>query len=191
MKRAWTVLALAVVAVAWTGCGSGGSDDGNPSDGGSSTVAASFVADEPAPAAGDVTLQEGSKSANTVSVLVNVTGVNDVYGASFDVEFDPTKVEYVGHSAGNVLESGSHKPQYLVGGSPGNGRIVVFASRVGAVAGVDVAGTGTLMRLSFRVKAEGSFPMAIEVPALLNDAATPTPITGLTWHAGSAVGVGS
>lgn len=184
------MVALAIVALAWTGCGGGGSGDGDgdPTGGGSSTVVASFLADKTTPAAGDVTLQEGSKSGNSVTVLVNVTGVNDIYGASFDVDFDPTKVEYVGFSGGNVLESGSHSPQYSVGGNPSAGRLVVYASRVGSVAGVDVAGTGLLMRLTFRAKAEGSFPLSIQVPALLNDAASPTPIAGLTWHAGSLLG---
>ena len=107
MKRTlvWSVLILAIPSL--VAC-SGGDSTGDVvnNGGGSSTLSASVVPDMPVPTPGSVSLQEGSSSGNLVTVDAMVTDVSGVYSAAFDLVFNPAQAEFVGRSAGRMLESG-------------------------------------------------------------------------------------
>ncbi len=186
MKRipTFVLVVLASVAVACGG-GGGGSTGGvvGPSGG---PLSATFIPDQPSPGNQTVAMAAGSASGDAFTVLVNVTGVSDVYGAAFDVDFNPSYVDYVGYSAGSLLEQGGVVVNYTVA-SPQAGSVVVGASRTGNVPGVDVTTSQTLVRLTFRVKTQGSFPLTFGNAALLDSGVHP--VAGLIWYGGSLKGI--
>lgn len=194
MRRTFKMLGVlgfsALLSIA-VGCSGGGEDatggvGGN--NGGSSLVSAGFSAEQPIPGALSGSLQPGSSTGNTVTVLVQLTDISDVFGVGFDVVYDASRVDFVGRTAGNVLESGGASVEYFAT-APSAGRLVVSATRVGASATtVDVSGTETVVGLTFRVKALGSFPISIQNPSVFDGQNPPQEITGVTWHAGNLEG---
>ena len=131
-------------------------------------------------------MAEGARNANVVTVRVQVTDTNGVYGASFEVQYDVTKVQFEGWSPGTILESGGNNPNYTVNAT--NGMVVVGASRTGNAAGVDVTGTQTLINLTFRVTDTGTMPIQVINPVLSDDQLQPQPLFGISWSAGDLVG---
>lgn len=187
MKRTlvWSVLILAIPSL--VACSGGDSTGGVVNNGGgSSTLSASFVPDMPTPTSGSVSLQEGSTSGNLVTVDVMVTDVAGVYSAAFDLVFNTAQAEFVGRSAGQMLESGGVSVNYTAE-LVGTNRVVVSVSRVGAVPGTDAVGSERLVRLTFRVTRAGSSPITIENADLFDDQIQST--AGLTWAAGSVSAV--
>ena len=87
MKLGALVLLLAMVSAPACGGGGGGSDSGvGPSP---TPLAASFVADQPAPGAKTVAMLQASKTNDVVNVYVTVTDTTAVFGTAFEVAFDP------------------------------------------------------------------------------------------------------
>ncbi len=192
MRRAMhlAVVALVVAAVA---CGGGGSTGGTigPSP---SPITASFVSDPGAPSPSSpltVTMSQGAVTDDLVTVQVNVSGTNGVAAAAFYVACDtangcvPSNVEFVSWSAGSLLETGGASANYSAS-AQGAWPVVVGASRTGGVSGVDVTTLKTLVKLTFRLKATGSFKLTVQNAALIDSSRQPIP--GVSWYAGSLQG---
>jgi hypothetical protein len=187
MKR--TILSLsAIVLIFLTACGGGGGAEVTNPGGGSTLVGADFTPDNNNPGSGTASMQKRSASSNLATVNVGITGVDNLYAASFDVVYDPAKVEYSGYSAGTILESGGHTPRYDVQDT-GQGRLVVVAQRIGAVPGVDVTSTQPLIRLTFRVSEIGVSRLDFENANLTDDQIPPQNIAGISWSGGTISGV--
>lgn len=182
MTRKNLFLVTTMLLVLSVGCG-GSSDVAAGGGGGSNLIVASFVADEPSPGADTVSIAESNSSGNLVTLQVNVTDTNDVHTAAFDVVFDDSLVEYVGYTAGNLLEQGGNTPLYQVG--PSAGRIVVGVSR-GGNTGTNAVGSQVLMSLNFRAIAVGQSSLSV-VNASLRDGNLNS-IPGVGWFGGSVVG---
>lgn len=184
MKRmfVWSVLVLVIPSL--VACSGGDSTGGVVNNGGgSSTLSASFVPDMSTPLApGSVSLQQGSTSGNLVTIDAMVTDVTGVYSAAFDLVFNPAQAEFVGRSAGGMLESGNVSVNYTAQ-LAGTSRVVVSASRVGAVGGTNADGSERLIRLTFRVTRSGSSPVSIENSDLFDAQIQST--AGVSWAAGS------
>lgn len=180
-----------VLILAGCGGGGGGSDAGagpNPSP---DPILASFAADTSAPGSNTVSMLEGSKSGDTVTVRLAVTNATGLYGAAFDVTYDPSKVTYSNWSAGTLFEQGGHTPTYQVSLSdPATpGRVVVVVSRNGNVGTVSASGTVDVVRLTFRVRAKGASRGEFGLsPALYDGQAPPQQKTGINWTAGTFQG---
>ena len=180
------VIALMVVACA---CGGGGGGGGvvDPSP---TPLTASFVAAQPSPGANTVSMASGGGTDDIVAVRVDVTGTSDVWGAAFDVQFNPVYIDYVGYTPGTLLEQGGQTVSYTVRPPTGSsGIVVVGVSRVGQAPAVDVTTTRTLVNLTFRVKSKGSYPLDFGPGASLLDASVAS-ISGLVepWSGGSLQG---
>lgn len=154
-----------------TACAGSGGGAGSPvtsPPGGSGQFVGAFVADNPTPASGSVTALQSGPNGTTVEVAVTLTEVNDIFGASFQVAYDPTTVDYVGYSPGNVLETGGDTPTYLVSEDAAAGRVDVGASRSsGALPTVDVASTRTLMTLRFAMLQPGTHQLDFQNNTIL------------------------
>lgn len=190
MKRLVTFLSLLAVIIL-TACGGGGGDGDavppDPTGGGSSLIGAGFTGAVANPGANTVSMSRRSVSGNMVTVNVNVTDTNDVYGASFDVTYDSSFADYVSWTGGTLLEEGGHSPYYNVyEATPG--RIVVVASRSGSVPAVDVTGTTVLIRLTFRVNSTGASAVGFENAHLSNASVPPDNLIGITWEGGDLTG---
>jgi hypothetical protein len=181
--RRYALLILVAASLACGG-GGGGSDSSSVTGGGggSTLLSASFTPDIPSPGAATVSMDQQSANGNTVTVVVNVTDTNNVYGAAFDVTFQAGIMEFVSWSAGDLLETGGHNPTYIVD-QPISGRLVVAATRVGAVGNVNAVGSRALIRLTFRAVQPGTGSVAFQNGTVQDD--TPQDLPGLTWGGGS------
>jgi hypothetical protein len=173
MTAALAALALVVLA----GC--------DTNDG--AAILASFVPEAVAPAPGTVTMAEAEQAGELVSVDVLVSGVDDLFGADFDVLFDPVLVEFV-----------AWEPQALLGTQPiatiaaaAPGHLVVGASRHGSEGAIDVGAAAALLRLTFRALDAGSSGVSFDHADLLPvpGSGGPGTIGGLSWHGGTVVAV--
>ena len=180
---AFLVVGALVLAPA---CGGGG---GDAATGGSpTTLSASFMADQFTPGAGNVSMAQGNRAGDSVTVKVNLTDTSLVFGVAFDVVYDETKATYMGYTAGQALESGNAAPNYTVEGGAQAGRLVVGVSRPGSSGTTTVSGTKTVINLTFRVKALGSFPVSFENAIVTDGQSVPQPLPGISWFAGALQG---
>ena len=170
-----------IVLIFLTACSSGGND-------GLTLIGADFTPDVSNPGSGTASMQTGSIGSNLATVDVGVTGVDNLYAASFDVVYDPAKVDFMRYSAGTILESGGHSPHYDVQDN-GQGRLVVVAQRLGAVPGVDVTATQPVIRLTFRVAEVGVSRLDFENTNLKDDRIPPQNIADITWSGGVLSGI--
>jgi hypothetical protein len=148
------------------------------------SISASFTA-ESGPQAASVTMAEEASSTDTLTVRVDVTGVSDVYGSDFVVEFDPDLVSYVGLSAGTALGTGSDV-NYLVNSSV-PGLVSVGVSRV-AADGVDIVATAPLVFLTFRTTEVGESDVEFTSGSLFEDEPPFPSIPGVSWFGGTITG---
>jgi len=177
-----------------SGC-SGGSDGGvagavlgDPDvvggGGGDSTLLTpTFTADQPSPGPDTVALESLVALGDAVTVGVNVTDTSNIASASFELSFDPDKMEFVDSSCGDALPpcgSGT-----LAQVTPFPGRLVIGLAQVGVGPGVDVTGTATLIRLTFRAIAPGVSRLDFDpVRTALGDPDLED-IPGIQWYGGS------
>ncbi len=176
MSQRVAILLLGL-SIAAAGCGSGGSGGGDKSP-----LTAGFSADQPNPGNETVAMAEGASAGDLVTIDVNVTGTNDVYGISFDVTFDDSDVVYDGWSKGSLLEQSGHAVSYQVVSQAG--KLVVSASRQGSVSGANAAGTVPIIRLAFRAVEAGGHTISFENPELLDSQVQPQPIS-VDWFGGA------
>jgi hypothetical protein len=176
---------LVILVLSAVACGGGSADKAVPGPGGgSTTVAATFSADQPSPGPTTVAMQPATSSGAVFSVNVNVTDVDDVYGAAFDIVFDPDLVEFVNWSAGTLLEQSGQSPSYNVTATQ-PGRLVVSATLLGGVSsGVDAVGSVPIFRPTFRALDAGASSMSFEATGMY-DPSDPSPMTGITWYGGT------
>jgi len=161
-------------------CGGGGGGNGQPIP---PSIAVSFTAAKAIPDAMDVSLQKKSQSGDSFTMDVVITGVNNVFSASFDIVYNSTILDYINYTEGTFLsENGQVATSFLV--SDQTGRLVVGATRLGQVPGVNAAGNEILMSIAFKAKKAGSSSVSFENNNLLDP--TPAPIQGLEWFGGTA-----
>ena len=166
-------------------CGGGGGD------GTTGVLTASFAADTPSPGANTIAMLPGSVSATDFNVRITLTGTNDVYGAAFDITYPSALVSYQSFdSSGSFLRDGGVGNSGLffnVDAVTEPGRLIVAATRLGALPGVDVSGTRDLLILSFRARTSfASTPISFDAgqPRVVRDNLD-QPIA-VTWSSGTA-----
>ena len=161
MRRARVFSVLSCLLLVVTACGGGGSDPVIDPGG---TLTASFTPTQPNPGNLETAMAPGSSSGPLVTVAINVANTNDVYGASLEVTFDPSRASFEGHSPGTLLETGGYTVHYFVAESlPGT--LIISATREGQVPGVDVTAVRTLINLTFRLMVEGSSSLDFDIAA--------------------------
>ena len=162
------------------GCGGSGGDSGlttSPSK--MITFRSSTLGDK------TVNMVQNSSISNgdTLAIDVLVNNLSNVYGAGFDVDFDPSKLIYAGYVAGSFLEKSGDTVNYIITTQTGNsGKLIAGISRLGSVGGV--SGNGKIVTLKFKVVASGSTSLSFSNNVLMDAANLSIP--GLTWNSGLA-----
>lgn len=119
-------------------------------------------------------------SGSVIAIDVKVDNVSDIYGAAFDVDFDSSKMTYSSYSAGSFLESGGNSVTYQAAlQSDTSGKLIVVASRQGAISGNSGSGT------EFDVTSGGSISFS---NSSLVDSSGNT-ISSASWSSGGTVTV--
>ena len=173
-------------------CGGGGSGDSSGGvvgggGGGSSNVAGSFTPGAQNPGANTVYLTgtTGSGANNSLVTLhVNVSNTSDVFGASFDVQYDPTMAQFVNWGAGDLLEFGGQSVAYQVNATQ-PGRLVVGVARTSGGVGVTTTGVRRLIDLTLRVTRAGNSQVAFLNASLLDSQNPPQTKQGISFFGGT------
>jgi len=179
----WTVAVtiLSLTLAVTISCGGGGGGDSS-TGGGTTIVAADFTPLDLNPGANTVSAQ-GSASSNIVTLSVMVTGTSGVYGASFDLVYDPAVAEFAGYSPGNLLETGGQQVTYQVNAQQA-GRVIVGVARTTGV-GVNAGVSTALIQLRLRAIHAGASQIRFENADLLNANNPPTEIVGIAFTGGT------
>jgi hypothetical protein len=187
-----TVSMVLLAGVTSPGCGGGGGDPVAPPG-----LNATWTPDNAAPGAMTLSMGTGSSSGADFSFPVQVTGIDDFFGAAFRVSFDSSTAGFAGYSAnGSVIDDGGATVLInAVLGAPGE--VFINATRQqGAggvyVPGVDVGATATLITLNFRAtvatQQPNNFTFTNREVQTCNDGTEvcdPVPDANLTWSGGS------
>ena len=184
------LLAVLLAASAFA-CGGGGDSGGGTVP----TRVATFAPADPTPPSNSVSLQSGSQSADTVTIRVSATDVNDFFGAGFRVTFDPASLVFLGmSSAGSFLRDGGVPNANLLFTTDAisvPGAVLVSATRLqnqtGTLTGVNVNGTRELVSLTFLATADtAGNTLSLPAPREVCDSDTPicNPI-GVGWFGGT------
>jgi hypothetical protein len=145
-------------------------------------VAADFTPSDSNPGANTVSVM-GSASSNIVTLNVMVTGTAGVYGAGFDLVFDPTMAEFAGYSPGNLLETGGQQVTYQINALQ-PGRVIVGVARTTGT-GIDAGVSTALIQLRLRAKQAGTTEVRFENADLLNANNPPSEIVGIAFAGGT------
>lgn len=173
--RALTFAILLILALAGCG-GGGGGGGGSPTEPPPPQPGVTFTS-QGGSASNSIVLASGpGTNANSLALEVRAQNVDDLYGLAFDLRFPAAVLQYVRVTPGPLLEGGS--VQAAVSGS---GTLVVGASRLGEVPGID--GSGVLLTLEFNAIAAGEGALSFARNSAFDSDGRP--ITGVTWGAGS------
>jgi hypothetical protein len=191
-KTTTWLVAVSTLLLGSLSCGGGGGDPVTPPG-----LNVTWTPANPTPAAMTISMGAGSSSGANFTFPVQVTGIDDFFGAAFRVNFDSTNAAFAGYSAaGSVIDDGG--ATVLINASlEAAGEVFVTATRQqGAggvyVPGVDIAGTSTLITLNFRATQATQQPNSFtftnrEVQTCNDGTETCDPVAdaSLTWSGGS------
>jgi hypothetical protein len=181
----YTVLLLLVSAS--LACSGSGGARSVTTPGPSGSFVATFTPDQSAPAAGEIGLtQAAGGGGDLVSLNVSVNGVNDLFGASFRIAYDPSLVEFDNWSAGSLVEGAGQPALYQVA-IVQPGVVEVGVSCAACTSGINVGATQNLVQLIFRATQSGSSSLTFVAADLLDSGSPPGPIGGLNWFGGTLV----
>jgi len=179
-----TTTILLLLGTLASGCsgGSGSEPDVILGGGGGSTLyVPSFQPDQPAPGSGTVAMEQAIALGDAVTVAIGVTGATNVQSASMEITFDPIEVEYVDWSCGDLLFP---CPGAMLVDPNVPGHLLIGVAQLGSGPGVDVTGTKTLIRLTFRAIGPGPSQLDFDptATALLDPDLQDIP--GIEWSGG-------
>ncbi|MEW6684380.1 MAG: cohesin domain-containing protein [Nitrospirota bacterium] len=162
-----------------TACGSGGGGGASQTD-----ITASFAPDAAAPSSNSLSLTPQLAQGDLIMLNVAATSLaTPSSGAAFDVEFDPSLVNFIGFAPGTFFESsGSVAYQAALQGGSDN-RLVVGITQQ---AGTGVSGSGNLIELHFKVLGIGSSALTFANNNLTDPSGNLIP--ALTWSGGTLSG---
>ena len=159
-----------------TGCGGKGGDSDPPA------VSASFTPDQASPGTNTISLN-GSVSGGELYLTVQANAVTGtIFGAAFDLAFNPAILTYIDHSTGGFFEQ-TGSATYAVAARSDRLIVGVAAGQPGAGA----SGAGGIVTLHFRAQAAGSSPITFENHALCSSASTTNcdRQPSLSWYGGT------
>ena len=143
----WAAALLLVLAACGGGGGGGGSSPTPPQ-------ASLTFTPSGTPPANSISLRRNGAGTTTLVLEVQATGVTDLYGVAFDLQFPANLLRYQPPATtGGFLGGDGQGTSLLVEENPA-GNLVVGFTRLGAVGGV--SGSGTLMTLTFTAIGSGS-----------------------------------
>ncbi len=140
-----------------------------------------------APAPGTIVAAQTSTGAcDLVSIDLLVTGVTDIFAASFTVDYDQSIASYDRVStSGSLLASDGRTVEVLE--DRRSGHVTIGLTRRGATTGIDAAGTALLVRLFFLKAgtAAGSGSLGFSNTKLLGSETPPQEKQGMQWSGGT------
>lgn len=119
-------------------------------------------------------------SGDVIAIDVRLNNVSDyVYGTAFGVDFDSTKIDFVGYATGSLLEQGGKTAEYMW--AENSNEVILGITRLGGVGGV--SGSGTLVTLKFKAVAAGNSTISFGYGSLKDPALNTVTIN--SWDGGT------
>lgn len=178
--RARALLAAAGAAAVLLAPACGGGGGGGPTAPPPTPQPTLTFAPSGAGGANSISLTRMGQGATRLSLEVRATGVTELYGVSFDLEFPSAVLDFVEFDEGPFLAGGgAFDTAVQVVESPA-GNLVVGATRLGAVGGA--SGDGVLLVLHFDAVAAGNGTIAFDGPRAFD---RNNPQVGVQWVGGS------
>jgi hypothetical protein len=121
--------------------------------------------------AADVAIAPINPSVNVgsqITLTVNVNNVSNLFGAAFDLVFDPSILNFVSASKGAFLEQGGAETTLLTSVSPSNRLIVGYSRLASGGIATGISGSGALMTLVFNGVTAGASNLIFQNNALCN-----------------------
>ncbi|HEX2252965.1 MAG TPA: cohesin domain-containing protein [Thermoanaerobaculia bacterium] len=152
MKRFASLLGILAVLAA---CGGGGGN--GPTEPPPTPPPAQSLTFTPAgsPGSDALVLTRQGAGSDTLMLALEAREVDNVYGVFFDLAFPAAVLDFQSADAGSFLTAGGADVSLQVAEQDGN--LVMGISRLGLVGGV--SGSGTVLTLTFQVRAAGSGPL--------------------------------
>jgi len=113
----------------------------------------------------DITVLNG----DTITINFTVSDIYNLFGAGFDLEYNPNNIEYLNSIEGSFLNSNGEKPTiFIVTDDPVNGKIMagLTRSRYSDGGASSVADT-LLLQIRFIIKSSGTTPLNIIYSSLI------------------------
>lgn len=168
------ILLVAGAAVFVAACGGGGG--GSPTSPPPPTPGITFTPAASAASPGISLVTAAGSNANTLILEVRATGIHDLYGIAFDLQYPGGVLTFASSSnVGSILSNGTFQLSHTATD------LVVGASLLGGVSGVP--GDGKILTLQFGSAAAGSGTFSFTHNAVFDS--TGQPIAGVTWTAGT------
>lgn len=169
--RNWLSILCVGVALLSTGCSN---QKMNNLTSPSSALVFSSSVQSPQGSSVNMSQNTALSAGDTLAVDVLAKDVSNVFGASFDVDFDSSKITYAGFVAGDLLGPGINTYAELQQGT--SNKVIVGVSRTSGT----VSGSGAIITLKFKVTGNSPFAFSNEKLKDSNN----QPIAGITWSGG-------
>ncbi len=190
--RVWSVALILVLGALMPACGGGGSS--GPPAPPVGPLTARFTPSNANPGADTINMTGTSSGAN-FSIRINVTDVQDFFGAGFRVSFNPASARFVGFTpTGSFLEGLAVNTELGAVINPANNAEVLVTATIQdntQPPGVDVTGTRLLITLNFQATTTVAsnpfnFVNPMEVQECPTQGGACSEISGmLTWSGGT------
>ncbi|MBI4745728.1 MAG: type II secretion system protein [Deltaproteobacteria bacterium] len=110
-----------------------------------------------------------------LTVGITIGEVTNLYGASINISYDPSLLEFVRVNEGSLLRQDGKPTSFMHAVNPAEGRVTVGITRLGAAGGT--SGTGNLFSAVFKCKGEGTASINFLDAALKDPALATIPST--------------
>src|SRR3989344_433160 len=118
----------------------------------------------------DISSEASVNLGTNLTLTLNVTNISDLFGAAFELTYNPSILHFVSAQKGSLLEKDG-VTTYLIATPSPEGNLLVGYSRqaVGGIA-TGVNGSGSLMTITFSTVAAGTSNINFQNNALCNSA---------------------
>ena len=127
------------------------------------------VAPQPQPSAGRgiiyMTAPKEAKVDQELTVGIALGEITNLYGASINISYDPSLLEFVRVDEGGLLKQDGKPTSFMHAVNPADGRVTVGITRLGASVG-GTSGAGGLFSATFKCKGEGTAAINFQDAAL-------------------------
>lgn len=167
------VLCLSVMPVL-VSCGTGvDSNNNSVENNGNTESALIFTPNNGAPGQGSIVMKQNAEMSNSDVVAIDIYAhqAGQVFGAAFDVEFDPAIVQFDGEIFGSFFTCNNGSSVCRVKLIPGNpAKLVIAASLSG---NNTTQGDGTIVTLKFKAAGTGNSALSFKGNSLLDSDLNP------------------
>lgn len=121
------------------------------------------------------------------TVSINISNISNLFGAAFDLLFNPSVLSFVSAQKGTFLEQGGVATDLLTAVNPAGDLIVGYSRQAVGGTATGVSGSGTLMTITFRALVAGTSNLTFQNNSLCYPTGVDCVVISATWNNGNVV----